>query len=119
MSLANIAEVAAARLLGKLALFLVLGLFGTICALFALYNVTIAGMMTLEVEFGVVTARLIIAGIYMVLALGSAGMLWFWANKAGKSKPAPEPTLRHIQLAALIEALILGYEAAKKGHRTR
>jgi hypothetical protein len=119
MSLASIAEAAAVRLLGKLALYVVFGLFGTICALFALYNFTIAGMTALETEFGGVTARLIIAGIYMMLTLASAGMLWFWASKAGKFEPTPEPAPRHVQLAALIEALILGYETAKKGRRTR
>ena len=119
MSLANIAEAAAVRLLGKLALYVAFGLFGAIFTLFALYNVTIAGMTALEAQFGVVTARLIIAGIYMVLAMGTVGVLWFMASKAGKFEPAREPAPRHVQLAALIEALILGYEAAKKGRRTR
>jgi hypothetical protein len=119
MSLANIAEAAAVRLFYRLALYVVFGLFGAIFALFALYNLTIAGMTALEVEFGAVTARLTVAGIYMVLATASAGMLWFLARKAGKFEPAPEPAPRHVQLAALIEALMLGYEAAKKGRRTR
>jgi hypothetical protein len=46
-------------------------------------------------------------------------MLLLLASKAGKFEPAPELAPRHVQLAALIEALILGYEAAKKGRRTR
>jgi hypothetical protein len=119
MSLANIAEAAAVRLLGKLAQYAVFGLFGGIFALMALYNFTAAGMTALEIEFGIVYARLIVAAIYMVLALASAAMLWFLARNAGKFEPASEPAPRHVQLAALIEALILGYEAAKKGRRTR
>jgi hypothetical protein len=119
MNLANIAEAAVARLLGKLAQYVAFGLFGAIFALIAVYNLTIAAMTALEVEFGTVYARLIIAGIYMVLAMGSAGMLWLLAKNAGKLEPVPEPAPRHVQLAALIEALMLGYEAAKKGRRAR
>lgn len=119
MSLANIAEAAAVRLLSRLGLYVVFALFGAVFALFALYNFTIAGMTALEVEFGVVTARLAVAGIYTVLAMGSAGTLWLLASKAGKFEPAHEPAPRHVQLAAIIEALILGYEASKKGRRAR
>lgn len=119
MSLANIAEAVAVRLFVRLGLYVVFGLFGAIFALFALYNFTIAGMTALEVEFGVVTARLAVGGFYFVLAGASAGALMFLASKAGKFEPAKDPAPRHVQLAALIEALILGYEAAKKGRKPR
>jgi hypothetical protein len=123
MSLTNIAEAAASRFFYRLALYEVFGLFGAIFALFALYNFTIAGMAALEPEFGVVYARLIIAGIYTALTMGSVGILWFLASKARKFGPAfeaaPKPASRHIQLAVLLEALLLGFEAAKKARHVR
>jgi len=119
MSLANIAEAAAGRLFGKLMLYAALAFLAGIFALVALYHLTIAGMIALEMEFGVLLARLIVAGVYLLLTLASGGMLWLLARKARKPSPAPEPTPRHIQLAALIEALILGYEMARKGRRSR
>jgi hypothetical protein len=45
--------------------------------------------------------------------------LWVRARKATRPHPVPDPTPRHIQLAALIEALILGYEVSRKDRRTR
>jgi hypothetical protein len=119
MSLANIAEAVAGRLFGKLALYAAFAFLGGIFALVALYHFTVAGMIALEMQFGALQARLMVGGIYLVLTLGSAGTLWLLANKVGKPGPAPEPTPRHIQLAALIEALILGYEMARKGRRSR
>jgi hypothetical protein len=119
MSLANIAEAAAGRLLGMLMRYLTFAVLAGIFALVALYHFTVAGMLALEFQFGVLYARLIVAGVYTVLTLASAGMLWALARKAAKPHPVPEPTPRHIQLAALIEALILGYEVSRKSRRAR
>ncbi len=119
MSLANIAEAAAGRLLGVLVRYLVFVLLAGVFALVALYHLTIAGIFALELQVGVLYARLIIAGIYLVLTLASVGMLWVMARNAAKPGPAPEPAPRHIQLAALIEAVILGYTASRKHRRTR
>jgi hypothetical protein len=46
-------------------------------------------------------------------------MLWLMMRKAAKPGPAPEPKPRHIQLAMLIEAAILGFEVARKGTRAK
>lgn len=119
MSLANIAEAAAGRLFGKLMLYVAFAFLVGIFGLVALYHFTVAGMIALEMEFGVLYARLIVASVYLVLTLASAGTLWMLVRKAGKPSPTREPTPRHIQLAALIEALILGYEMARKGRRSR
>jgi hypothetical protein len=119
MSLANIAEAAAGRLFGRLALYAAFAFLGGIFGLVALYHFTIAAMIALEMQFGPLYARLLVAGIYLVLTLASAGALWILARSATKPGPAPDPTPRHVQLAALIEALILGYEMARKGPRKR
>jgi predicted anti-sigma-YlaC factor YlaD len=119
MSLANIAEAAAGRLLGMLTRYLVPAVLAGIFGLVALYHFTVAGMLALEIQFGALYARLIVAGVYTVLTLTSAGVLWILARKATRPHPAPDPTPRHIQLAALIEALILGYEVSRKDRRAR
>ena len=119
MSLANIAEAAAGRLLGTLTRYLVFALLAGIFALVALYHLTVAGIFALEVQVGLLYARLIVAGIYAALTLASAGMLWALARRRTKPSPAPEPRPRHIQLAMLIEAAILGFEVARKGRRNR
>ena len=119
MSLAAIAEATAGRLLGTLSRYLVFALLAGFFAIGALYHFTVAGISALEIEFGPIYARLIVAGIYAALTLASAGMLWVMARKAAKPSPAPEPTPRHIQLAMLIEAAILGFEVARKGRRAK
>ena len=119
MSLATYAEATAGRLLGVVSRYLIFALLAAIFALGAIYHVTIAGIFALEAQVGVVYARLIVAGVFAILTLASAGMLWVMMRKAAKPSPAPEPKPRHIQLAMLIEAAILGYEAARKGTRTK
>lgn len=119
MSLATYAEATAGRLLGVVSRYLIFALLAAIFALVALYHFTIAGIFALEAQVGILYARLIVAGIYAVLTLASAGMLWFMVRKAAKPRPAPEPKPRHIQLAMLIEAAILGFEVARKGRRAK
>lgn len=119
MSLATIAEAAAGRLLGTLSRYLVFALLAAIFALGALYHVTVAGITALELEFGVIYARLIVAGIYAALTLASGGVVWVMVRKGGKKRPEPEPKPRHVQLAMLLEAAILGFEVARKGRRAK
>ncbi len=115
MSLANIAEAAAGRLLGRLMRYLVIALLMAVFTLAALYHFTVAGILALEVEFGVLNARLIVAGLYTVLMLGSVAAMWTMGRKNAAPDPAAPPTPRHMQIAALIEALLLGYELTRKG----
>ena len=119
MSLATVAEATAGRLLGVVSRYLIFALLAAIFALVAIYHVTIAGIFALEAQVGMVYARLIVAGVYAALTLASAGMLWVMMRKAAKPSPAPEPKPRHIQLAMLIEAAILGFEVARKGTRAK
>jgi hypothetical protein len=116
MQLGHITEFAIDRLFGRLlrraAAFALLVLF----ALIALYNFTIAGMMALEGVYGVLTARLIVATIYLAAALIVLIVLW-----AARTKPAIGATSgdalaapRDMQIAALVEAAMLGYAMARK-----
>lgn len=117
MSLSNIAAVAAeqlaAKYLGRLLAALLMALF----ALIALYHFTVAGTLALELQFGVLTARLIVAGIYTTLALASYGVFWAMGRKTVPPETDATPGSRAMQLAALIEAAILGYEVSRKGQK--
>lgn len=119
MSLATYAEATVGRLLGVLSRYLVFALLAVVFALVAIYHLTIAGIFALEAQVGVLYARLIIAGVFAALTAASAGMLWVMMRKAAKRAPVLEPKPKHEQLAMVIEAAILGFEAARKGTRAK
>ena len=85
-------------------------------ALIAAYQLTIAGTLALETEYGILYARLIVAAIY--LAAASSALIVLGATR---SMPPIKPqtanakmSLRDTQIAALIEAVMLGYAMARK-----
>ncbi len=88
-----------------------LGLF----ALVALYHFTVAGSLALETQYGLLYARLIVAGVYAFAALTTFVILW-----ATRAKPIDEETAgalgssRSMQFAMLAEAVALGYALARK-----
>lgn len=93
-------------------------------ALIAVYHLTIAGNIALAHRFGDLNARLIIGGIYAVLALASLIVLWAMRGKPTKSTRAatlqnPREKQHEKQLVMLIEAAMAGYDVARKGHRVR
>jgi hypothetical protein len=100
------------RLLWRLLAGAVLGLF----ALIALYHLTVAGSLALEGRVGVLYAHLIVAG-----AFSTAALIVYGALAATRAKPLlkqdaagalSEP--RNMQIAMLIEAVMLGYALARK-----
>jgi hypothetical protein len=116
MHLSHITEITVHRLFGRLirraAGFALLVLF----ALIALYHFTVAGTMALEGVYGMLHARLIVAAIYLAATLIVLISLW-----ATRTKPlinaTPVDALaapRDMQVAALIEAAMLGYTMARK-----
>lgn len=116
-------QIAAQTMNLLLAPFLRRALAAAVFALFvliALYHVTTAGTVALELRYGTLYAHLIVAGIYGTLALIAFAVLWAMRAKAvpGATPPAlSEP--RNMQLVALIEAAMLGYTMARKSDRTR
>jgi predicted signal transduction protein with EAL and GGDEF domain len=105
-----------ARLVRRAALFVALGLLGIV----TLYYVSAAGTVALALEYGPVTAYLIMGGIYALLAIAVAITLLATRSRA---VPAQDPVAnalsstsssRNMQIAALIEALMLGYTLARK-----
>ncbi|MCW5694689.1 MAG: hypothetical protein KIT48_20210 [Pseudolabrys sp.] len=105
-----------ARLVRRAALFAALGLL----AIVTLYYVSAAGTVALALEYGPVTAYLIMGGIYALLAIAVAITL---LSTRSRAVPAQDPVAnalsstsssRNMQIAALIEALMLGYTLARK-----
>jgi type VI protein secretion system component VasK len=112
MQLEHIAQ----RILSRIFRRALLALFVAIFAVSAIYYFTAAGSIALETEYGLLHARLIVGGIYTLLAVTCA--IW-WAVQ-GKTAKSSAPTLssqRQTQIAMLIEAAMLGYALARKGTR--
>ena len=94
---------------------------GALFALIALYHFTVAGMVALSSEFGILNARLIVAGFYTAIALIA---LIVFKSMRPRNPPAPselkagngnEP--QTMQIAMLVEALTLGYSLSRKPKR--
>jgi len=105
-----------ARLARRAAMFAALGLL----AIVALYYVSAAGTVALALEYGPVTAYLVMAGIYALLAIVVAITLL-----ATRSRPvatqdplanalSSTASSRNMQIAAVVEAAMLGYTLARK-----
>ena len=85
-------------------------------ALIAVYQLTIAGTLELEAEYGILYARLIVAAIYLAAALSALIVLWATRTMPPiKAQTADaQMSQRDMQIAALIEAALLGYAMARK-----
>jgi hypothetical protein len=116
MQLGHITEFAIDRLFGRLlrraAGFALLALF----ALIALYHFTVAGTMALEGVYGALPARLIVAAIYLAAAVIVLIVLWATRHKPLISTGSGDALVaqRDMQVAALVEAAMLGYAMARK-----
>jgi hypothetical protein len=119
MQIEHIVGVAFDRIFGRILRRALLLIMFAIFALVALYHFTSAGTISLETRFGAMQAQLIVAGVYTVFALVS---LSIWCGLARKTPIASGPAVavpRELQMAMLVEAVMLGYSLAKKGERTR
>jgi hypothetical protein len=119
MRLDQIAATALSHFVGRLLRRAVAAAIMVLFVIVAIYQFTVAGTVALEMQHGPVNAHLIIAGIYVVLAL--IAFAAFWAMRA---KPIADgmPALsqpREMQLVMLVEAVMLGYALARKGDRAR
>lgn len=117
MRLDQIAAMTINQLVARLARRAAIAAAMVLFAVIALYQLTVAGTVALELQYGPLYAHLIIAGIYIVLALAAFAGLW-----AMRIKPAhvATPVLgqpREMQLVMLVEAVMLGYALARKGGR--
>ena len=86
----------------------------SLVAVVALYHLTVAGTVVLEARYGVVSAHLIIAGVFAVAMLA---LIVVGVTARAKALPAVRRTAlseRAMRIAMLVEAVLLGYEATRK-----
>jgi hypothetical protein len=111
-----------ARLLRRAALIMLSTLFG----LAALYHFTVAGTVALELQVGVLYARLIIAGVYTLAAIVTAAVFWFTrtaraagGGALGLTQTPATGDVKFAQLAMIVEAILLGYSLSRKSKTSR
>jgi hypothetical protein len=115
MRLDHVVSQAISQLMGRLVrrviIMALLGLF----ALAAIYHFSVAGIIALDGIFGALHARLIIAGIDLVIALVFFGVLYLTRAKPlpAKRRPGISRAPQDVQIAMLIESLLQGYAMAR------
>lgn len=120
MTLNTIIAAATNRVLGRMLRRVLVVVVMGVCAIVALYHLTIAGNIVLSEQFGDLDARLIIAAVYAAVVLISFGILWAMRGKSGILSGTPALNCPHkTQLVMLVEAAMLGYGLARKGTRSR
>lgn len=123
MRLTDIAEGAAsaliARYLKRALLVALVGVFATV----TLYYLSAAGLMALAMAYGPLYAYLIMAGIYAVAGLIALTVFYATRNRTAVRQDAvgdavgaaaASMTPRNMQIAMLVEALMVGYSLARK-----
>jgi hypothetical protein len=120
MRLNQLTSYAINQLIGRLLWRMLAGALVALFALIALYHFTVAVSLALEAQVGVLYAHLIVAGAFSAAALIVVGVL-----AATRARPALKPLAaggvlsepRNMQIAMLIEAVMLGYTLARKQPR--
>lgn len=104
------------RLVRRVIIMALLGLF----VLAALYHFSVAGIIALEGICGALYARLIIAGIDLVIVLVLFGILYMTRAKplSAKQRPGISRAPQDVQIAMLIESVLQGYALARS-NRTK
>jgi len=114
MRLDQIAATAMSHLIGRIIRRAAAAGVMVIFVLVALYQFTVAGTIALEMQHGAVNAHLIVAAIYVVLALAAFAAFWMLrAKPAADGMPALSQP-REMQFIMLVEAMMLGYALARK-----
>ncbi|MBS0245187.1 MAG: phage holin family protein [Proteobacteria bacterium] len=117
MRLTDVAQSTVSHIVGRLirraALFAALGLL----AIVTLYYASAAGTVALALEYGPIYAYLIMAGIYALAAIVVVIALLATRPKALPPQDKIAGALsspRNMQIAMLVEAVMLGYTLARK-----
>lgn len=116
MRIDQAAEAVADHLFGRLLRRVLLGLAVIALGVVALYYFTIAGSLALETQYGALDAWLIVGAIYAAAAIACA----IWWHLLGRPSTSRAPALnnpREMQIAMLVEAVMLGYALARKTPR--
>jgi hypothetical protein len=116
MRLDQMTEIAADHLFGRLIRRALMALAFAGLGIVALYYFTAAGSIALETQYGTLSAYLVVGAIYAALAIIVA-ILWAIRGKAANSSAPVLSNQRDMQIAMLVEAVMLGYALARKGTR--
>ncbi len=101
------------RVIGRFVKRAVAGFFLILFALAVIYQLTAAGTLALGEAYGMVTARLIVAGLFALAAGGAVDFLILTRAKPGAK---PENILRQprtLGIAMLLESVLLGYALSR------
>jgi hypothetical protein len=101
------------RMLRRMTAFAMLALL----ILITLYHLTIAGTLALEALYGPLYARLIVAGIYAVLAIVVLAYLLATRVKTTTAAPRRNRQPQDIRVAELLESLLVGYTTGRRKSR--
>jgi len=116
MRLENIAGLAFDHILGRILRRALLVLLIAGFAVVALYYFTAAGSLSLETHYGALHALLIVGAVYAAVAIAFA-IWWARLNKRASVSAPVLSNQRDMQIAMLVEAVMLGYALARKGSR--
>ncbi len=119
MRLTDIAEGAASALIARYVRRAILAALVVVFAIVTLYYLSVAGLMALAFVYGPLYAYLIMAGIYAAAALIALAVFYATRNRAlvrqnVASNAAGSMSPRNMQIAMLVEAVMLGYTLARK-----
>ena len=116
MRLENIASLAFDHIIGRLFRRMLIALAIAVFSVVAIYYFTTAGTIALDAQYGAVYACVIMGAIYAAVAVVFATWWVVRGNATDSSAPAVN-TQRNMQIAMLVEAVMLGYALARKGTR--
>jgi len=117
MQIEQIALGAVEHLIGRLLRRVLVAIAVGVFALIALYHFESSGLLALQVQYGAIDAHLIVGGIFVAAALMGLFALWRMTRKPADT--AMLPNAREMQLAMLVEAVMLGYALAQRSGRAR
>lgn len=118
MRIEDVIGVAFGHIFGRILRRALLAVIVAALAVVALYFFTLAGTIALETRYGVLDARAIMGAIYAAAAIVVAIVWAVRGRPAGSGAPALSGP-RDMQIAMLVEAVMLGYALARKGDRPR
>jgi hypothetical protein len=119
MRIDHIATMAVEHLLGRLFRRMLAAAALAIFAIVAIYQGSVAATLALQTHYGAVNAHLILCAAYVVLALIAWLTFWLVGRKPAVTKAPALSQPREMQLAMLVEAVMLGYTLARKNDRAR
>jgi hypothetical protein len=115
----NIAAEAVGHLFGRMLKRTAVAVVLVVCVIVAIYHASVAGILAMETPYGAINAHLIMFGIYGGLALIALIALWATGRKPADTATPALSSPRQMQMAMIVEAVMLGYALARKGNRAR